>query len=77
MHVRFTSGPLSTELCDSGPNDVFVVPNNLWHHHVNTSLSEDAVLYSVSDRPLVEAIGQYYAQGRTPDNAVTELNNRP
>jgi gentisate 1,2-dioxygenase len=60
-----------------GPNDVFVVPNSLWYNHVNTSLAEDAVLYTVSDRPLIENIGQYYAQGRTPDNAVTELNNRP
>ena len=59
-----------------GPNDVFVVPNSLWYSHVNTSLAEDAVLYTVSDRPLIENIGQYYAQGRTPDNAVTELNNR-
>lgn len=56
-----------------GPNDVFVVPNSLWHHHVNASLGEDAVLYSVSDRPLIEKIGQYFAQGRTADNAVVAL----
>jgi hypothetical protein len=31
------------------------------------------VLYTVSDRPLVEMIGQYYAQGRTPDKTVIAL----
>jgi gentisate 1,2-dioxygenase len=56
-----------------GQNDVFVVPNSLWHHHVNASLTDDAVLYSVSDRPLIEKIGQYYAQGRTPNKTVIDL----
>ncbi len=56
-----------------GRNDVFVVPNSLWYHHVNTSLTEDAVLYTVSDCPLVEMIGQYYAQGRTADKTVIAL----
>jgi gentisate 1,2-dioxygenase len=58
---------------DWGVNDVFVVPNSLWHHHVNASLGEESVLYSVSDRPLIEGIGQYYAQGRTPNKTVIEL----
>jgi gentisate 1,2-dioxygenase len=43
-------------------NDIFVVPNFLWRRHVNTG-SADAVLYSMSDAPLLEKIGQYRAQG--------------
>jgi gentisate 1,2-dioxygenase len=53
-------------------NDIFVVPNFLWRRHINTG-SADAVLYSVSDAPLMEKIGQYRAQGRSPDGAVENL----
>jgi gentisate 1,2-dioxygenase len=53
-------------------NDIFVVPNFLWRRHVNTG-SEDAVLYSVSDAPLMEKIGQYRVQGRSRDGAVENL----
>jgi gentisate 1,2-dioxygenase len=49
---------------DWNENDIFVVPNFLWRRHVNSSRSNDAVLYSVSDRALMERIGQYRAQGR-------------
>jgi len=54
------------------PNDVFVVPSFLWRRHLNRG-KNDAVLYAVSDQPLMEKIGQYRAQGRTPDGAVVEL----
>src|SRR5437879_5082718 len=50
-------------------NDVFVIPNVLWRRHINRS-SRDAVLYLSSDRPLFEKVGQYRAQGRTPDGEV-------
>src|SRR5262249_31267716 len=50
-------------------NDIFVVPNFLWQRHTNTG-SDDAVLYAVSDAPLMEKIGQYRAQGRRRDGAV-------
>jgi gentisate 1,2-dioxygenase len=53
-------------------NDIFVVPNFLWRRHVNTRGS-DAVLYAVSDAPLMEKVGQYRAQGRTGDGAVADL----
>ena len=43
-------------------NDIFVVPNFLWRRHVADS-SGDAILYSMSDAPLLEKIGQYRAQG--------------
>jgi len=53
-------------------NDLFVAPNFLWRRHVNTGKG-DAVLYSVSEAPLMEKIGQYRAQGRTQNGEVTEL----
>jgi gentisate 1,2-dioxygenase len=53
-------------------NDIFVVPNFLWRRHFNTGAG-DAVLYSVSDAPLMEKIGQYRAQGRLADGTVENL----
>ena len=53
-------------------NDIFVVPNFLWRRHVNNGAG-NAVLYSMSDRPLLEKIGQYRAQGMDGKGAVTQL----
>jgi gentisate 1,2-dioxygenase len=57
---------------DWGPNDIFVVPSFLWRRHVNTG-GTDAVLYSVSDRALMQRIGQYRAQGRGQEGDVIQL----
>ncbi|HTV44025.1 MAG TPA: cupin domain-containing protein [Stellaceae bacterium] len=56
-------------------NDIFVVPGFTWRRHLNQN-SADAVLYAVSDRPLLEKIGQYRAQGRLPGDSVAELPAR-
>ncbi len=53
-------------------NDIFIVPSFAWRRHINES-DTDAVLYAVSDAPLMERIGQYRAQGRLPDDTVAEL----
>ncbi len=53
-------------------NDIFVVPSFAWRRHINQSQT-DAVLYAVSDAPLMEKIGQYRAQGRLLDDTVVEL----
>jgi len=53
-------------------NDIFAVPSFAWRRHVNEG-GTDAVLYTVSDAPLIEKIGQYRAQGRLPDDTVAEL----
>jgi len=82
---RETSSTLYTVLEGSGytdiggkrfewsKNDIFVVPNFTWRVHGNLSASEDAVLYSVSDRALMQRIGQYRAQGRGADDQVIAL----
>jgi len=53
-------------------NDIFVVPGFSWRRHCNKG-DTDAVLYTVSDVPLLEKIGQYRAQGRLADETVAEL----
>jgi gentisate 1,2-dioxygenase len=53
-------------------NDIFVVPGFLWRRHRNVG-SADALLYVVSDAPLLEKIGQYRVQGRLADDTVAEL----
>src|ERR1700758_713836 len=54
------------------PNDVFVVPAFAWRRHLNTGKAA-AVLYTVSDAPLLDKIGQYRAQGRAMNDSVVEL----
>jgi gentisate 1,2-dioxygenase len=44
------------------PRDVFVVPNWAYHNHINGSHDGEAVLFSVSDAPLLEALGLYREQ---------------
>ena len=53
-------------------NDFFVVPNHRWHRFVNTG-TEDAVLYSYTDEPLLTKLGHYHAQGRDASGAVVDL----
>ena len=46
------------ERFDWGPGDTFVVP--LWqpHRHANAA-AEEAVLFSMSDAPVIRALGLY------------------
>ncbi len=39
--------------------DCFVVPLWSWHRHENRSSHEDAILFSLTDRPVKEALGLY------------------
>ena len=55
-------------------NDIFVVPNHLWHRHANTG-DGNAVLYAVTDAPLLKAIGQYRRQGRTRAGDIVSLGS--
>ncbi len=61
MHGRGQT-EVAGRIFDWEENDIFIVSNFLWRRHVNKG-SADAVLYSMSDRPLLEKIGQYRAQG--------------
>ncbi len=66
------STEIGGERFDWRENDLFVVPNFRWRCHVNRG-PRDAVLYSVSDLPLLQKIGQYRAQGRDADGGVVQL----
>jgi len=42
-----------------GPRDSFVIPNWMWHRHLNRSTSSEAVLFRTSDAPLLRKLGMY------------------
>ena len=44
--------------------DYFVVPNWSWHRHENRSGDEEAFLFFISDRPLLEPFGLYRSEYR-------------
>ncbi len=46
---------------DWAKGDVFVVPPWSWHEHANGT-GDDALLFSVSDRPILETFGYYREQ---------------
>ena len=42
-----------------GEKDSFIVPSWQWHQHWNTSKDEQAILFSITDIPVVESTGLY------------------
>jgi gentisate 1,2-dioxygenase len=44
--------------------DCFMLPPFAWHAHENQSTTERAILFTVSDRPALEALALYYEEGR-------------
>ena len=44
---------------DWNKSDIFVVPSWAWHEHGNASERDDAVLFSFSDLPSIQALGLY------------------
>jgi 1-hydroxy-2-naphthoate dioxygenase len=40
-------------------HDCFVIPNWMWHRHVNRSRQQEAILFSVNDIPVLQALGLY------------------
>ncbi len=44
---------------DWGPGDIFVVPVWYSHQHANTSASEAAILFSMTDAPLLQYLDLY------------------
>jgi gentisate 1,2-dioxygenase len=45
-------------------HDCFMLPPWQWHAHRNTSNGDRAILFTVSDRPALEALGLYYEEGK-------------
>ena len=42
-----------------GQQDCFFVPSKAWHSFKNKSKMDPAILFSVSDRPVLESLGLY------------------
>ncbi len=45
-----------------GKGDIIAMPPWALHEHANGSASEDAVLFSIQDTPVLEALGLYYEE---------------
>ena len=56
-----------------GENDVFVVSNWSWFQHNNDDPERDAVLYALTDEPLLRKVGGWRRQGRDTDDLITQL----
>ena len=42
--------------------DIIALPPWALHEHANTSAKEDAVLFSIQDTPVLQALGLYYEE---------------
>ncbi|MGE4086304.1 MAG: cupin domain-containing protein [Vicinamibacterales bacterium] len=47
-----------------GRNDVFAVPGWAWHRHQNRSAKKDAILYAVTDAPVLRKLALYREEAR-------------
>ena len=47
--------------------DILALPPWALHEHANTSSSEDAVLFSIQDTPVLQALGLYYEESLDDD----------
>jgi gentisate 1,2-dioxygenase len=52
-------------------HDCFALPNWAWHEHINRSKTEEAILFSVNDIPIVSAFGLYREE---PENSLHMAN---
>jgi gentisate 1,2-dioxygenase len=46
-------------------NDIFVVPAWAWHAHINSERKQPAMLFAVTDAPVIQKLALYREQGRT------------
>jgi len=60
--VRIGENKGDEENFEWGERDCFIVPSWKWHRFRNGSSAEPAILFSVSDRPLLQAIRLYREQ---------------
>src|SRR5262249_58669200 len=47
--------------------DILVLPSWALHEHANASMTDDAVLFSIQDRPVLEALGLYQEEALSDD----------
>ena len=63
-HVVRGSGAtlINGERLEWSAGDVLALPTWAWHEHHNASATDDAVLFSVTDQPVLEALRLYREQ---------------
>ncbi len=54
--------------------DFLVVPPWMWHEHANASQTSEAILFSVTDHPVFEALGLYREQAYPENGGFQPLN---
>ena len=45
--------------------DTFIVPLWAWHEHVNASSTDEAILFSMHDEPILRAFGLYREEAQS------------
>jgi gentisate 1,2-dioxygenase len=53
-------------------DDVFCIPNWMWHHHINTC-GTDVVLYTTTDEPIMRSMQAWRHQGRQANGDISEF----
>jgi gentisate 1,2-dioxygenase len=55
--------------------DIFCIPSWAWHEHVNLSDTEDAVLFSFHDLPVIEKLGLYQEKAYEDNGGYQAIDN--
>jgi gentisate 1,2-dioxygenase len=55
--------------------DIIALPPWALHEHANTSSSEDAVLFSIQDTPVLQALGLYYEEALSENGGHQEVTS--
>ena len=58
-----------------GKGDIITLPPWALHEHANTSSSEDAVLFSIQDLPVLNALGLYYEEALKENGGHQEVTS--
>ncbi|MEU6734626.1 cupin domain-containing protein [Streptomyces physcomitrii] len=61
------SSVIAGQRFDWREGDIFAVPSWAWHEHANADASEDAVLFSFDDFPVMRSLG-FWREEAYPDN---------
>jgi gentisate 1,2-dioxygenase len=56
-----------------GKHDTVAIPNWSWHRQINTSSREPAILFTLTDSPILTTLGFYHAETEDGDDAMSSL----
>jgi len=58
-----------------GKGDIIALPPWAMHEHANTASASDAVLFSIQDAPVLQALGLYYEEALTKNGGRQEITS--